>query len=71
MGTRNLVARVRDLVARSEAGTLSPAELAAHAPLLDELRARIERLRALGADLELAPEVEALCARLSPVTAAA
>ena len=71
MGTRNLVARVRDLVARAESGALDAAELASHAPLLEELRARIERLRALGAEIELSSEVLGLMARLSPATAAA
>ncbi len=71
MGTRNLVARVRDLVARAETGSLDPNELAAHASLLEELKARIERLRALGAEIELSAEVLGLMARLAPTAVAA
>ena len=66
-----LVARVRALVVLANAGALEPAELAAAAPLLEELRARVERLRALGAEIELGPEVEELLARVSPAVAAA
>jgi len=62
VGATSLVARVRELVVRAQAGTLDPGELAAHAPLLEELRARVERLRALGAELELSEEVQALLA---------
>lgn len=73
MATKSLVARVRELLERAAAGTLEPAELSARAADLFELRARLERLAALGLGdtAELAPDVEALIARLAPVAVAA
>jgi hypothetical protein len=60
---------VRELLLRE--GPLGPAELAAEAALLEELRAGVDRLRALGAEIELAPEVEALLARVASLPLAA
>jgi len=57
-----VMARVRDLLARAAAGPLDPADIAARAADLEEVRARVERLRAMGVELELAPELEALLA---------
>ena len=67
----SLVARVRDLVLRAQSGALSASELAAQAPLLEELRARVERLRALGAEIDLSEDVQALLASVTPASAAA
>jgi hypothetical protein len=71
MGAPSIVARVRDLVLRAQTGALSPSELAEQAPLLEELRARVERLRALGAEIDLSEDVQALLASVTPASVAA
>ncbi len=71
MGGPSIVARVRDLVLRAQAGALSPSELAEQAPLLEELRSRVERLRALGAEIDLSEDVQALLASIAPASVAA
>jgi hypothetical protein len=69
----SLVARVRELLERAADDTLDSVELAAHAADLFELRDRLARLAARGLEgsAELAPEVDALIARLAPVAVAA
>jgi hypothetical protein len=71
VASAGVVARVRQLLARAAEGSLDPAEVSAHASDLEELRARVARLRLLGAELELSPEVEALLAQVSPSEVAA
>jgi len=67
----SLISRVRALLERAAAGPLDPAELVQFAPLLEDLRARIERLRALGADVAISEELEVLASRIVPAVVAA